>query len=69
LVLILPTGHPLAARTEITAGDLVGEKVIVREPDSGTRRIVVAGFVVVLAIGFALSKVKVFAKERVTENA
>jgi hypothetical protein len=30
---------------------------------------VVAGFVVVLAIGFALSKVKVFAKERVTENA
>jgi DNA-binding transcriptional LysR family regulator len=40
LVLIIPAGHPLAARTEITAGDLVGEKVIVREPDSGTRRII-----------------------------
>lgn len=40
LVLVIPTDHPLAARTEITAGDLVGEKVIIREPDSGTRRII-----------------------------
>ncbi len=40
VVLILPAGHPLAERKELITNDLVGEKVVVRESDSGTRRIV-----------------------------
>ncbi|MBE0465998.1 MAG: LysR family transcriptional regulator [Candidatus Desulforudis sp.] len=40
LVLIIPTGHPLTTRKEVAADDLVGEKMIVREHDSGTRRVI-----------------------------
>jgi DNA-binding transcriptional LysR family regulator len=40
LVLIIPKGHSLGTRAELVADDLVGEKLIVREPDSGTRRVI-----------------------------
>jgi DNA-binding transcriptional LysR family regulator len=40
LVLVIPAGHPLSSRKELVADDLVGEKLIVREQDSGTRRVI-----------------------------
>ncbi|MEW6457716.1 MAG: selenium metabolism-associated LysR family transcriptional regulator [Bacillota bacterium] len=40
VVLIMPGDHPLVFRKELVTDDLVGEKVVVRENDSGTRRIV-----------------------------
>jgi DNA-binding transcriptional LysR family regulator len=42
LVLIVPTGHRLARRTSISAQELHGERFIMRESGSGTRRLVEA---------------------------
>jgi len=39
LVVIMPPGHPLAARDEIRAWDLVGQPLVWREQGSGTRKV------------------------------
>jgi len=40
LVVIIPPGHPLAAREEIRAWDLVGQPLVWRETGSGTRKVI-----------------------------
>ncbi len=42
VVLACPVGHPFAARGTIALGDLAGERLLLREPGSGTRRAVEA---------------------------
>jgi len=37
LVLVVPAGHPLAGRTDLTLRDFTGESFLMREPGSGTR--------------------------------
>ena len=37
LVLVVPAGHPLAARRDLTLRDFTGESFLMREPGSGTR--------------------------------
>ena len=39
MVLIVPSGHPWAQRTSVEPADLLDEPMIVREPSSGTRRV------------------------------
>ncbi|MDI7276436.1 MAG: LysR family transcriptional regulator [Anaerolineae bacterium] len=40
LVLVVPAGHPWAARRSIRPGELAGQPLIAREPGSGTRQLV-----------------------------
>lgn len=37
LVLVVPAGHPLAGRADLTLRDFTGESFLMREPGSGTR--------------------------------
>jgi LysR family transcriptional regulator, low CO2-responsive transcriptional regulator len=37
LVLVVPAGHPLAGRADLTLRDFIGESFLMREPGSGTR--------------------------------
>ena len=37
LVLVVPAGHPLARRADLTLRDFTGESFLMREPGSGTR--------------------------------
>lgn len=39
ITLIVPTSHPWALREQIEPADLLGEHIIMREPTSGTRRV------------------------------
>lgn len=40
ITLIVPRGHPWTLREQIEPADLLEERIIVREPSSGTRRVV-----------------------------
>jgi DNA-binding transcriptional LysR family regulator len=42
VVLIVPRGHPWAKRDAVQPVELIGEKIILREPASGTRRVVLS---------------------------
>ncbi len=42
IVLIVPPGHPWVAREAIEVSELIGQPIIVREPTSGTRRVMLA---------------------------
>jgi DNA-binding transcriptional LysR family regulator len=39
IVLIVPADHPWASRDSVEPADLLGENIIMREPSSGTRRV------------------------------
>ncbi len=42
IILIAPPGHPWTKRKAIEPSELVGQAIIVREPSSGTRRVMLA---------------------------
>ncbi|MGM0472142.1 MAG: selenium metabolism-associated LysR family transcriptional regulator [Bacillota bacterium] len=43
LVLILPLGHQLTSKTQVTVEDLVEERMLIREEGSGTRKAMLKG--------------------------
>lgn len=44
LAVVLPVGHPLAGKTEITGEELAGEKIILRGRGSASRQLVIQWF-------------------------
>jgi DNA-binding transcriptional LysR family regulator len=44
VTLIVPAGHPFAGRNYVEAADLLGEAMLIREPTSGTRKLMLTEF-------------------------